>query len=139
MMDKDDYIIEHNSNTLTSRTPINMNIDKDEIGKRAKFISYKGTKNEMEFWKIFFEEIDKRSFVKLTFQVSEFGVHVTNKKHFNSSGGKYSLMFTRNNSFKMNDLSFQGQSWNGLNRMKNWCITLNLQRNFIRNYKTENF
>ena len=70
------------------------------------------------------------SFVKSTFQASEFGVHVHSKKHFNSSGGKYSLMFTRSDSFKMNDLSFQGQSWNGLNRMKSWCITLNLPEKF---------
>jgi hypothetical protein len=129
MIDEDDSI-EHITNTLTSRTPIVMNTDKDEIGKREKFISYKGTKNEKEFWKMFFEEIDKRSFVKSTFQASEFGVHVHSKKHFNSSGGKYSLMFTRNDSFKMNDLSFQGNSWNGLNRMKNWCITLNLPEKF---------
>ena len=106
--------------------------------KRDKFILYAKTIKEKEFWKLFFDEIDKRSFVKATFQASEFGVHIHNKNHFSSSGGKYSLMFTRNGCFKMNDTAFQGKSWNGLNRLKNWCTTVGLPDKFYSNLKDKN-
>lgn len=106
--------------------------------KREKFISYSKTIKEKEFWNLFFKEIDKRSFVQATFQVAEFGVHIHSKKHFNSSGGKYSLMYTRNGSFKMNDASFQGKSWNGLNRLKNWCITPGLSEKFYSCLNSKN-
>ena len=112
-------------------------IQKDKI-KRDKFILYAKTNKEKEFWKLFFEEIDKRNFVKATFQATEFGVHIHNKNHFNSSGGKYSLMYTRNGSFKMNDAPFQGKSWNGLNRIKNWCTTSGLPDKFYSNLKAKN-
>lgn len=113
-------------------------IIREDIVKRDNFIRYAKSLKEKEFWKLFFEEIDKRSFVKATFQSAEFGVHIHNRNHFNSSGGKYSLMFTRNRCFKMNDTSFQGRSWNGLNRLKNWCITSGLPDNFYGNLKSKN-
>jgi hypothetical protein len=91
-----------------------------------------------EFWDLFFKEIDKRSFVTATFKVSEFGVYITNKKLINSTGGKYSLMYTRNGSFKMNDTSFQGNSWNGLNRLKNWCTSIGLPEKFYSDLKSKN-
>lgn len=133
---EDNSPIEANVNTYKSN--YESSINQDEMVKRQKFISSTGTKNEKEFWKLFFSEIDSRSFIKATFQVSEFGVHIHNKNHFNSSGGKYSLMFTRNDSFKMNDSTFQGRSWNGLNRLKNWCITPNLAEKFYSELKTKN-
>ena len=125
-------IADNNSNIYESNT-----IQEDKI-KREKFILYAMTVKEKEFWKLFFEEIDKRPFVKATFQAAEFGVHIHNKNHFSSSGGKYSLMFTRNGCFKMNDTSFQGKSWNGLNRLKNWCTTTGLPDKFYTNLKTKN-
>lgn len=111
--------------------------NQDKI-KRDKFINYAKSTKEKEFWKLFFEEIDKRTFVKATFQAAEFGVHVHNKNHFSSSGGKYSLMFTRNGLFKMNDTSFEGKSWNGLNRLKNWCITPGLPEKFYYSLSAKN-
>jgi hypothetical protein len=106
--------------------------------KREKIISYAKTIKEKEFWKLFFEEIDKRSFVKATFKAEQFGVYIHSKKHFNSSGGKYSLMYTRNGSFKMNYRSYKGKSWNGLNRLKNWCIAPELPEKFYLSLNFKN-
>ena len=106
--------------------------------KREKLILYAKSKAAKHFWKRFFEEIDKRYFVKATFQVSEFGVHIHSIKHFDSSGGKYSLMFTRSGAFEMNDKSYKGQDWNGLNRMKNWCVTVGLPERFYLELKKRN-
>jgi len=114
------------------------NISQEDKTKRDKFILYAKTIKEKEFWKLFFDEIDKRTFVKATFQAAEFGVHIHNRNHFSSSGGKYSLMFTRNGCFKMNDASFQGKSWNGLNRLKNWCTTVGLPEKFYSSLKDKN-
>jgi len=129
--------LEVRTNDITSLNNAELISNDDKI-KRDKFILYAKSIKEKEFWKLFFEEIDKRSFVKATFQASEFGVHIHNKSHFNSSGGKYSLMFTRNGSFKMNDTSFQGKSWNGLNRLKNWCVTPGLADKFYSNLNSRN-
>lgn len=106
--------------------------------KREQFIRYVKSFNEKEFWKLFFQEIDKRPYVKATFQSAEFGVHIHNRNHFSSSGGKYSLMFTRSGLFKMNDTTYQGKSWNGLNRLKNWCITPGLAEKFYSDLKSKN-
>jgi len=105
-------------------------ISDDESQKRHIFISRARSLEQKEYWKLFFEEIDKRGFVKASFVADEFGVHIINPRHFNSSGGKYSLMFTRDYIFKMNNTSFQGKSWNGLGRMKNWCTTPSLPERF---------
>lgn len=110
-------------------------IDSD---KREKFVLYAKNNSAKYFWKRFFEEIDKRYFVKATFQASEFGVHIHSTNHFNSSGGKYSLMFTRSGAFKMNDRSYKGQAWNGLNRMKNWCVSVDLPDKFYSELKQRN-
>ncbi len=113
------------------------NNDPENSPDRGKFISNVRTTKEKEFWKLFFFEIDKRAFVKATFNKAEFGVHIHNSNRFNSSGGKYSLMFTRSGSFRMNDLTYQGNSWNGLNRMKNWCITEGLSEKFYSDLKSK--
>lgn len=106
--------------------------------KREKIINYSKTIKEKEFWKLFFSEIDRRTLIRATFQVAEFGVHIHNKKHFSSSGGKYSLMFTQNGSFIINDTSYKGVSWNGLNRLKNWCLTEGLPEKFYSSLKSKN-
>jgi hypothetical protein len=135
MIEEDDSL-ENITNTLTSRTPINMYIDKDEIGKREKFISYKGTKNEKEFWKMFFEEVDKRNYVKAKFGVSDFGLRIT--KHLKRGTNDYSLMTAQSDSFIMNSKPLNGQYWNdGLDRLKNWCITGNLPEKFYSELQTK--
>jgi hypothetical protein len=100
--------------------------------KREQFIRSAKTLKEKEFWKLFFQEIDKRRFVKATFQADEFGVHIHSKFHFKSVGGKYSLMFTRKGCFKMNDVGFQ----DGLSRIKNWCTTPGLAEAFYSQLKS---
>lgn len=114
-----------------------MNINTNEIGKREKFISYKGTKNEKDFWKIFFTEIDKRKYVKAKFGVSDFGLRIT--KHLKKGTNDYSLMTAQGDSFTMNSKPFNGQYWNdGLDRLKNWCITHNLPEKFYSELRTNN-
>ena len=121
--------------TVTNRVSY---ISSSDLDKRNKFIMYAKNKAAKYFWERFFEEIDKRLFVKATFQVDEFGVHIHNRKHFSSSGGKYSLMFTRSGSFQMNDKTYKGKAWNGLYRMKNWCITQGLPEKFYSELKKRN-
>ena len=133
----DKVTIEENVHVESIQINRTMNINSDESQKRQYFISNTRAK-EKDFWRLFFEEIDKRSFVSAKFQANEFGVHVYNIAHFNSSGSRYSLMFTRQGNFKMNDVSFQGQRWDGLNRLKNWCVTPNLAEDFyskLHSYK----
>ena len=113
-------------------------ISSTDLEKRENIIRYAKNIAAKYFWKRFFEEIDKRSFVKATFNAAEFGVHIHNTKHFNSSNGKYSLMFTRSGAFKMNDRPYKGRAWNGLNRMKNWCITPGLPEKFYSELKNRN-
>jgi hypothetical protein len=122
-------VIEDNVNVESLQINRNMNTSSDENQKRHYFISSTGTK-EKEFWKLFFEEIDKRPYATAKFQANEFGLHVYNVRHFNSSGNRYSLMFTRKGIFKMNNMSFQGQHWDGLKRLKNWSKTPNLAESF---------
>lgn len=113
-------------------------ISSSDAEKRNNFILYAKNKAAKYFWKRFFDEIDKRYFVKATFQAAEFGVHIHSANHFNSSGGKYSLMFTRSGAFQMNDKAYKGQAWNGLNRMKNWCITPGTPDKFYSELKNRN-
>lgn len=97
---------------------------------KDEFISNAGTNREREFWEQFFEEIAKRVFVRAKFNVEEFGVHIHNRVHFKSSRGKYSLMYTREGLFKMNNQPYDNNVWDGLNRLKHWCITPNLPEKF---------
>jgi hypothetical protein len=136
LIDENEYLKKEDEPIIPNSEIGNVNLD-DKI-KREKFIKYAKSFKEKEFWKLFFEEIDTRSFVKATFKVDEFGVYIHNKNHFNSSGGKYSLMYTRSGIFKMNDASFQGNSWNGLNRLKNWCTTPELPDEFYSSLKSKN-
>lgn len=114
-----------------------LNISQKDIEKRKLFVSNLSTSKEKEFWKLFFTEIDKRDFVKAVFSSEEFGLHIHNSNKFNSSGGKYSLMFTRKGSFRMNDLPYEGKSWNGLNRLKHWCISDGLPERFYADLKSK--
>lgn len=59
MMDKDDYIIEHNTNTLTSRTPINMNIEKMKSGKEQNSFLTKEQKMKRSSGKYFLKKLTK--------------------------------------------------------------------------------
>lgn len=96
---------------------------------RDKFISDLRTIIEKEFWKQFFVEVDKRPFLIAEFIVKDFGLRV-NDKHLIEGTKTYSLMFTRNGSFKMNSIGKDGKKWDGLNRLKNWCITPGLPEKF---------
>lgn len=102
----------------------------EEIGKRKRFISSARTAKEREFWALFFDEIDRRAHVTADFVKDNFGVHVHSRKHLTSSGYKYSLMYTRDDSFQMNAKGYDGQRWDGLTRLKNWCITRGLPEKF---------
>jgi len=136
-MIEEEESFENITNILTSKTTLNMNIDKNEIGNREKFISYKGTKNEKEFWMIFFIEMDKRKYVKAKFGVSDFGVRIT--KHLREGTNTYSLMTAKNDTFTMNSTSYQGQYWNdGLDRLKYFCVTRNLPENFYSELRSKN-
>jgi hypothetical protein len=133
-------IIENTDYKKSPQIKREMSINKDENQKRQELISRAGTMKEKEFWKLFFKEINKRPFVEANFRAAEFGVYVTNKNHFSSSGGKYSLMFTRNNLFKMNSMAYQGQYFDdGLARLKNWCVTPNLPENFYTKLLSNKF
>lgn len=96
---------------------------------RDEFISNAGTNSEKEFWKQFFEEINKRSFVRAKFNKYNFGVRINNK-HIKKHTKSYSLMYTRDGSFKMNNQPYDNNIWDGLNRLKHWCITPNLPEKF---------
>jgi len=96
---------------------------------RDKFISDVYTIIEKEFWKQFFIEVDKRSFLEDEFIVKDFGLRI-NDKHLIEDTKTYSLMFTRNGSFKMNSIGKDGKKWDGLNRLKNWCVTPGLPEKF---------
>jgi hypothetical protein len=106
----------------------------DLQAKRKQFISSADTPKEKEFWTLFFAEIDKRSpWVMDAFKETDnFGVRIDNKKHFEfgGSGGTYSLMYTRKHSLRMNDTGYQGRKWNGLDRLKKWCVTPGLPERF---------
>ena len=80
---------------------------------RDKFISDLQTTIEKEFWKQFFVEVDKRTFVEAAFKVYDFGCRISNK-HLIDNTSDYSLMFTRNGSFKMNNKGYNGKTWDGL-------------------------
>lgn len=96
---------------------------------RDKFISGVNSIKEKEFWMLFFREIDKRTFVDDEFQVRDFGCRINNK-YLKLGTKNYSLMYTRNGLFKMNNMGLNGKKWNGLNRLKNWCDTPNLPEQF---------
>lgn len=99
--------------------------------KRKKFISYAKDISSKYFWKRLFEETDKRDFVKAQFIVENFGIYIHSRKHFRSSKGKYSLMFTRPGVFLMNNVPGNELSWNdALERLKHYCITPGLPEKF---------
>lgn len=111
------------------------NLKADEKTKREKFMLSVPSTKEKESWTLFFGEIDKRSHVRATFKKAEFGVYIHSRRHFTSSGGKYSLMYTRDGSFKMNDMSYQGHA---LTRLKHWCRTPGLPEKFYSELKARN-
>jgi hypothetical protein len=113
-------------------------VNDGERDKRTKFMLSADTAKEKEFWTLLFEHVDRRSYVRAAFQKGEFGVHIRNAQHFKSSGGKYSLMYTRDGAFKMNDMTYEGQSWNGLDRLKHWCVTPCLPEKFYSELKARN-
>jgi hypothetical protein len=98
--------------------------------KRDQFIRARVTLKEKQFWKLFFLEIDKRTFVKATFCRGGFGVYMHNRNHLSNKAGEYSLMYTRDGSFNMNDKRYKGPAWNGLNRLRHWCTTPGLPEQF---------
>lgn len=97
--------------------------------KKDKFISNAATIIEKEFWSQFFKEVDKRSFLDAEFKVKDFGLRINNK-YLKDGTKNYSLMFTREGFFKMNNKGLDGKKWDGLNRLKNWCDTQGLPDNF---------
>lgn len=103
-----------------------------EEAKRESFLRHVNTEREKSFWTRFFVEVDaRRPWLKATFQAAEFGVHVHNRRHFKSSNGKYSLMYTRGGLLAMNSVTTQGMYFrNGLERMKNWCTSPELPERF---------
>jgi hypothetical protein len=98
---------------------------------RNKYISKVQTIIEKEFWKQFFIEVDKRTFVKDKFGVKDFGFRINNK-HLKKPTKSYSLMYTRNGSFKINKQPYNGEHWDGdgLKRLKNWCTISGLPEKF---------
>lgn len=61
--------------------------------KREKFISNVGNPIEKIFWKKFFEQVDKRKFLKAKFIVNNFGLRAHNKGLFTKPS--VSLMYSR--------------------------------------------
>lgn len=96
---------------------------------RNSFISNLGTIIEKEFWKQFFDEVDKRNFLDAKFNVKDFGLRI-NSKYLKEDTEDYSLMFTRRGTLKMNNIGFNGKKWDGLNRLKYWCINHDLAEEF---------
>ena len=96
---------------------------------RDKFISSVPTIIEKEFWQQFFVEVDKRAFVEAEFKVKDFGLRI-NDKHLIEGTSSYSLMFTRNGLFVINNKGYNGEKYDGLNRLKHWCITPGLPEKF---------
>ncbi len=105
------------------------NYNKNTTDMRSKFISQFFKQDQKKFWEQFFTEIDRRSFVKDEFGVNDFGLRINNK-HLKSGTIDYSLMFVRNGIFIINNRPYMGQTWNGLNRLRNWCETSGLPENF---------
>ena len=95
---------------------------------RNQFISQFHSNSEKEFWILFFKEMDKRFFVEDSFRVADFGCRIN--KHLEEGTESYSLMYTRNGQFRMNNIGFNGQKWDGLNRLKNWCNSNELAEQF---------
>ena len=101
---------------------------------RNNFISNVKTIEEKHFWEQFFDEVEKRKFVKDAFTKTAvkkgFGVHIHGHPHFKIP--KYSLMYTREGSiFKMNNQKLHNNTpLDGLDRLKCLCVTQNLPDQF---------
>jgi hypothetical protein len=96
---------------------------------RNSFISNSGTIVEKEFWKQFFEEVDKRNFLDAKFNIKNFGLRI-NSKYLKEGTKNYSLMYSRDGFLKMNNIGFNGKKWDGLNRLRNWCTEPDLAEKF---------
>jgi len=88
---------------------------------RDKFVSDVLTTSEKEFWRQFFDEVDKRDFLSINFKVKDFGLRI-NAKHLKGDTKNYSLMYTRKSAFILNRIGLNREKWDALNRLKNWCV-----------------
>lgn len=104
---------------------------------RQSFISTLSTKKEEEFWKQFFDEVDKRHFLKAKFIVGNFGLHIYSK-YLKEGTKSYSLMYSCTDILRMNNEGYNGRKWDGLERLKYWFTNHDLAEKFYSELNKKN-